>query len=237
MLIFPAIDILEGKAVQLSQGKFNTKITYSNDPLSLALKWQEEGAEFLHIVDLDGAKTGKPVNLALIKKIVCALYIPVQLGGGIRNHDSLRMVLEAGIKKAILGSSAAQNPEFLKESCSRFGERIVVGIDARRGYVSIRGWQEETTKKAVELAREVEMNGAKTLIYTDIEHNGMLTGCNIDGIKEILGVIGISLIAAGGISTLEDIRRLKKLGLAGVIIGRAFYDGRLTLSSAMEAAR
>lgn len=237
MLIFPAIDILEGKVVRLSQGKFDAKTTYSNDPLSIALKWQGEGARFLHVVDLDGAKAGKPINLALIEKMAHTLRIPIQLGGGIRDSNSLKMVLDKGIKRAILGSSAAQKPGFLKEACSQFGERIAVGIDARQGFVSIRGWQEETAKKAVELAREVEASGAKAIIFTDIERDGMLAGCNIDGITEMLAAVKISLIASGGISTTEDITKLKKLGLAGVIIGKVFYDGKLTLSRAMEAAQ
>lgn len=235
MLIFPAIDILEGKVVRLWQGKFDAKITYSNNPLSVALKWQEEGAKFLHLVDLDGAKAGKPINLALIKRIAHTLQIPIQLGGGIRDIDSLKMVLDGGIKRAILGSSAARQPGLLSQACSQFGERIVVGIDARQGLVSTRGWQEATTKKAVELAQEVEARGAKTIIFTDIERDGMLMGCNIDRITEMLAVIKIPLIASGGISTTEDITKLKRLGLAGAIIGKAFYDGKLTFSRAMEA--
>lgn len=237
MLIFPAIDIIEGKVVRLSQGKFDAKTTYSNDPLSVALKWQEEGAEFLHVVDLDGAKSGRPINLPLIEKIARTLRIPIQLGGGIRDINSLKAVLDKGIKRAILGSSAMRRPGFLREACSRFGERIAVGIDARQGLVSTHGWQEATAKKAVELAREVETSGAKTIIFTDIERDGMLTGCNIDGIEEILAVVKIPLIASGGISTTEDITKLKRLGLAGVIVGKAFYDGKFTLSRAMEAAQ
>ncbi|RII00570.1 1-(5-phosphoribosyl)-5-[(5-phosphoribosylamino)methylideneamino]imidazole-4-carboxamide isomerase [candidate division NPL-UPA2 bacterium Unc8] len=237
MLIFPAIDILEGKVVRLSQGKFSSKTVYSDNPLSVAIQWQEEGAKFLHIVDLDGAKAGKPINLALIEKIAHALKIPIQLGGGVRDINSLKMILDKGVERVILGSVVVQKPRFLSQACSRFGERIVVGIDARHGLVSIAGWRETTAKKAVELAREVEASGAKTIIFTDIERDGMLISCNIDGITEILAAVKIPLIASGGISTTEDIIKLKKLGLAGIIIGKAFYDGKLTLSEAMEAAQ
>jgi len=237
MLIFPAIDILEGKVVRLSQGKFSSKTVYNDNPLSVAIQWQEEGAKFLHIVDLDGAKAGKPINLALIEKIAHAVRIPIQLGGGIRDINSLKMILDSGVERVILGSVVVQKPRFLSQACSQFGEKIVVGIDARYGLVSIAGWRETTTKKAIELAREVEASGARTIIFTDIGRDGMLTGCNIDGITEMLAVIKIPLIASGGISTIEEITKLKRLGLAGIIIGKAFYDGKLTLSEAMEAAQ
>ncbi len=237
MLIFPAIDILEGKVVRLSQGKFSSKTVYNDNPLSVAMQWQEEGAKFLHIVDLDGAKAGKPINFALIEKIVHAVRIPIQLGGGIRDINSLKMILDKGIERAVLGSAAVQNPRFLSQACSQFGERIAVGIDARHGLVSIAGWREATKKKAIELAREVEANGVRTIIFTDIERDGMLISCNVDGIAEMLAAVKIPLIASGGISTIEDIIKLKRLGLAGIIIGKAFYDGKLTLSEAMKAAQ
>lgn len=223
--------------MRLAQGKPEEETVFSEEPVAIALQWQKKGAEILHIVDLDGAFGGSPQNLEIVEEMLKVLEIPFQLGGGIRDFSTIEKVLNLGVKRVILGTSAVNSRETVKEACARFGERIGVGIDADEGKVSVKGWQETTPQEATLLAEEMEKLGVKWLIYTDIKRDGMLKGPNIDGIKKIAEKINIPLIASGGISSLEDIKKIKDLessGISGVIIGRALYTGAIDLEKAIR---
>lgn len=237
MLIIPAIDIRDGRVVRLIQGDFNQEIVYNDDAVEVARKWEREGAELLHVVDLDGAREGGLRNLELVENIASEISIPVELGGGIRNLRAIEEVLNKGIERVIIGTEAVESPDLIKEACQEFGERIVVGIDARDGLVAVRGWTASTSRKAVALAGEMESIGVRTIIFTDIKSDGMLSGPNLASLKEMLKAATIPLIASGGVSSLEDIKNLKSLeseGLQGVIVGKALYDGRVNLKEALD---
>lgn len=239
MLIIPAIDIRGGKVVRLSQGDFHQETVYDDDPVEVARKWESEGASLLHIVDLDGAREGKSVNLELVRKITSEVVIPIEMGGGVRNLETVREVLNKGVSRVVLGTPACSRPDLVKEACQEFGERIAIGIDVKDGLVAVRGWTELTSKEAVTLAREIENLGVKTIIFTDVRRDGMLTGPNLKSLEEILQETNVSLIASGGISNLEDVKNLKRLereGLEGVIIGKALYEGRIELKEAIAIA-
>ncbi|MCX7919747.1 MAG: 1-(5-phosphoribosyl)-5-[(5-phosphoribosylamino)methylideneamino]imidazole-4-carboxamide isomerase [bacterium] len=239
MQIIPAIDILEGQCVRLQQGEYSRKTVYSDDPVSVAKRWESAGAKWLHIVDLDGAKTGSLKNLDTVVRIVNAVTIPVELGGGIRDLASIKQVLSLGIQRVVLGTIAYSYAAMVEEACNRFGEKIAVGIDARHGRVMIKGWLEKTDIPALDLAKRMENSGVKTIIYTDISKDGMLEGPNLAAIKHIACNVGISVIASGGIATINDIQNLKQLGcpnLIGAIVGKAIYDGQLDLHQAILAA-
>ena len=236
MLIIPAIDICNGHVVRLIQGDFDRQTVYGDDPVEVAGRWESEGAALLHVVDLDGAREGKPGNLDLVENIAREVSIPVELGGGIRDLKSIDDVLDKGIERVVIGTEAVESPALVKEACRRFGERIVVGIDARNGLVAVKGWTSSTSRKAVDLAVEMENIGVKTIIFTDIKSDGMLTGPNLESLREMLKMITVPLIASGGISGLEDIGKLKSLeseGLQGAIIGKALYAGRVNLREAI----
>jgi phosphoribosylformimino-5-aminoimidazole carboxamide ribotide isomerase len=235
--IIPAVDLKNGKCVRLTQGKQEEETIFSEEPVSVALKWQEKGAKILHIVDLDGAFKGTPQNLKIVEEMLKVLEIPLQLGGGIRDFPTIEKVLSLGVERVILGTSAVNSEDLVKEACLKFGERIAVGIDAYEGKVSIKGWQEDTAKEVTLLAEEMERLGVRWLIYTDIKRDGMLKGPDIEGIKKIARRIDISLIASGGISSLEDIKKIKDLesyGVYGAIIGKALYTGAIDLEEAIE---
>ena len=239
MLIIPAIDILDGQCVRLQQGEYNRKTVYSDDPVAIAQRWEKSGAKWLHIVDLDGAKEGTPKNLDIIMKIARAVSIPIELGGGIRDLDTIQQVVLLGIHRVILGTVAFSYAEMIEEACNRYGEKIAVGIDARHGRVMIKGWLEKTDIPAIELANRIAHSGVKTIIYTDISKDGMLEGPNLTAIKNIASKVEISVIASGGISTIQDIKNLKQLGipnLLGAIVGKAIYDGQLNLAEAIRIA-
>ncbi|MCD5401611.1 1-(5-phosphoribosyl)-5-[(5-phosphoribosylamino)methylideneamino]imidazole-4-carboxamide isomerase [candidate division NPL-UPA2 bacterium] len=236
MLIIPAIDIRDGRVVRLVQGNFAQETVYDDDPVRIARKWGREGAKLLHIVDLDGAREGRLKNLGLVENIAKEISIPVELGGGIRNLRTVEEVLNKGIERVIMGTKAIESPELIKEACREFGERIVIGIDVRDGLVAIRGWASSTSRKAVTLAEEMESLGARTIIFTDIRSDGMLSGPHLESLKEMLKAITIPLIASGGVSSLEDIKSLKSLeseGLQGVIVGKALYAGCINLREAI----
>lgn len=240
MLIIPAIDIRDGRVVRLIQGDFRRQIVYDDDPVAVARKWEREGARLLHVVDLDGAREGGLRNLGLVENIAAAISIPVELGGGIRNLRTIKEVLNKGIKRVVIGTEAVESPDLIGEACREFGERIVVGIDARDGWVSVRGWTSSTSRKVVTLAREMEGLGVRTIIFTDIDSDGMLSGPNLKGLQEILKVITIPLIASGGVSCLRDIKNLKGLerkGLQGIIVGQALYAGQVNLKEALDLLR
>ncbi|MFC2066452.1 1-(5-phosphoribosyl)-5-[(5-phosphoribosylamino)methylideneamino]imidazole-4-carboxamide isomerase [Chloroflexota bacterium] len=233
MEIIPAIDLRGGQCVRLYQGDYNVETVFSDDPLEVALKWQSLGAPRIHIVDLDGAATGELRNLDIIKDIASAVLVPTQLGGGIRDIETVEKVLKAGIERVILGTSAVENPGLVKEACHRFRESIIVGIDAREGQVAIRGWLRETELEAVELAKSMGELGVRRFIYTDISRDGTLTEPNFAAITELVDAIRSPVIAAGGISSLNHLRMLQKLGVEGAIVGKALYTGDIKLKQAL----
>ncbi|WP_429885970.1 1-(5-phosphoribosyl)-5-[(5-phosphoribosylamino)methylideneamino]imidazole-4-carboxamide isomerase [Geoalkalibacter halelectricus] len=240
MLVIPAIDLKEGRCVRLEQGLMDKDTVYNDDPAAQARIWQEQGAELLHIVDLDGAFAGVPRNRAAIQAIVAALDIPAQIGGGIRDLQTIEGYLQLGIKRVILGTVAKENPALVKEACRLFPGAIVVGIDARDGFVAVRGWAEVTRKKADELARELEGYGVEAIIYTDIARDGMMQGPNLQTTGDLARAIAIPVIASGGVSSIQDIRNLRALeplGVAGAITGKAIYSGALDLREAIRVAR
>lgn len=240
MLVIPAIDLKEGRCVRLEQGLMDKDTVYHDDPAAQARIWQEQGAELLHIVDLDGAFAGVPKNRAAIQAIVSALEIPAQIGGGIRDLPTIEAYLQLGIKRVILGTVAKENPALVKEACRLFPGAIVVGIDAKEGFVAVRGWAEVTQKKADELAKELEGYGVEAIIYTDIARDGMMQGPNLQTTGDLARAIRIPVIASGGVSRLEDIRNLARLeadGVVGAITGKAIYSGALDLREAIRVAR
>ena len=239
MVILPAIDLKGGKCVRLYQGDFNQSTVFSDYPEEMALKWQEQGAKFLHIVDLDGAKKGAPVNIFSIKKILETVRIPIEVGGGIRTLENIDDLLSMGVERVILGSTAVEHPELIREAAREFGEQVIVGIDAKRGKVAVNGWLNVSNLKAAELAIKVGDMGIATIIYTDIAKDGTLAGHNAEATAELARRSGLTVIASGGVSSLDDIRALKKYeadGVGGVVIGRAIYTGALDLVEALKIA-
>ena len=234
MQILPAIDLRGGKCVNLVQGIADQETVFSDAPVEMALRWQAEGAEYLHLVDLDGAFQNESENLHIVGEIVSALEIPAQLGGGIRDMERLDAVLALGVDRAILGTVALKQPDFVKQACAKYGARIAVGIDAKDGMVATEGWLEVSQKSAVEFAQE--MSEVQTLIYTDIKSDGMLKGPNVDATADIIKAVSANVIGSGGVTSLSDIEALKRIGASGAIIGRALYTGDLTLGDAIATA-
>lgn len=240
MIILPAIDLKEGKCVRLEQGLMEKDTVYSDNPAAMARHWQDEGGEFLHLVDLDGAFAGVPKNKAAIEAIVSAVDIPTELGGGIRDLETVEAYLNLGIDRVILGTVAKENPELVAEACRRFPGQIVVGIDAKNGLVAVRGWAEVTEKQATDLAREMEGFGVSAIIYTDIARDGMMQGPNLEATRALAEAISIPVIASGGVSSLDDIRNLlqiERYGVEGVITGKAIYSGSLNLREAVALTK
>lgn len=237
MVIYPAIDVKDGRCVRLVQGKFNDVTVYSDDPVEMAFKWEKLGAEYLHVVDLDGARTGEPQNTAIISDIAVNLGIPVQLGGGIRSIEMIEILLCKGIQRVILGTSAVQDPELVKRAVKTFENNVVIGIDAKNGFVAIEGWAKTSNFTATGFAKKMEDLGAKTIIYTDISTDGMLTGPNLKAMEEMVKAVNIDIIASGGVSNVEDIKNLKDVGVSGAIIGKALYTGNIDLKQAIEIAK
>jgi phosphoribosylformimino-5-aminoimidazole carboxamide ribotide isomerase len=233
--VIPAIDLRGGKCVRLYQGDYNEETVFSDDPLDVALKWQSMGAPRLHIVDLDGAATGEIRNLEIIREIAEAILIPTQLGGGIRDLDTIQSLLKAGVERVILGTAAVENPALVKEACRKFRESIVIGIDAREGRVAIKGWQRDTDLMAIEFAESMIELGARRFIYTDINRDGTLTEPNFAAIAELVEAIQVPVIAAGGISSINHLKMLDKLGVEGAITGKALYTGDINLKEALAA--
>lgn len=231
MLLLPAIDLMSGEVVRLRQGKAEQKTVYSRDPAAFARRWEEEGGDFLHIVDLDAAFTGEQRNLASVRAIADAIQIPCELGGGMRNEAAIRKAFDAGVSRVVIGTRAAESIDFVRDMAKEFGgERIAVGIDAKNGFVSVKGWTEESKLRALDLARQAEDAGAGTIIYTDIATDGMLTGPNFAETEKMLSTLKCQLIASGGVSNATDVERLGKMtGLSGCIIGKALYDGAVQL--------
>ena len=239
MEIIPAVDIRGGKCVRLLQGDYARETVFADDPVEMALRWEAEGAPRLHIVDLDGARDGFPTNLEVVKRIAAAVGIPTELGGGIRTLETARRVLDAGVGRVIIGTSAATDDELAERLFQTLGEQAVTGVDARNGVVSVKGWLEDTGESAVDFVKRVERLGARRIIFTDIAQDGTLEGVNLPRIIEILEASSVPVIAAGGVTTIRDIVALKllePLGLEGVIAGKAIYAGTLDLNEALRAA-
>jgi phosphoribosylformimino-5-aminoimidazole carboxamide ribotide isomerase len=240
VIILPAIDLKEGRCVRLEQGLMDKDTVYNDDPAAQALIWQEQGGELLHIVDLDGAFAGVPKNKAAIREIIDAINIPSELGGGIRDMQTIEAYLELGIDRVILGTVAKENPALVEEACRKFPGRIVVGIDAMNGLVAVRGWADVTEKRATEMAKEMEGFGVEAIIYTDIARDGMMQGPNIEATRALAEAINIPVIASGGLSSLDDIRRLiaiESSGVTGVITGKAIYSGAINLREAVALTK
>ena len=239
MIIFPAIDIRGGNCVRLTEGRFDRETVFAHNPVDMALRWQAEGGCFLHVVDLDGALAGKPVHLPLVEQIVKAVAIPVQLGGGIRTLAAIEEVLAAGVNRVILGSVAVKQPELVKEACRRYGDKIVVGIDAKDGMAAVEGWGVSGGVEAEELARRMAVAGVQRIIYTDISRDGTLSGVNASATASLARAAGIPVIASGGVGSLADIAALQQAGngIEGVIVGKALYTGAVTLADALKIGK
>lgn len=237
MIIIPAIDLKDGKCVRLVQGRMDQETVFSDDPVAIAQRWEKEGAEIIHIVDLDGAVQKQPKNLESIKKILAGIHIPVQVGGGIRDQKTIAKYLDLGVSKIIIGTEAIKNSKMVQEACRAFPGRIIVGIDARNGLVAIEGWTQTTAVKAIDLAREFENSGVDAINFTDIHRDGMQTGPNIEETRLLAEAISIPVVASGGVSTIKDIKNLlplQEFGVTGVIAGRSLYSGTLTLKEAVN---
>ncbi len=237
MLILPAIDLRNGKCVNLVQGRAEEETIFSDQPIEMARRWEAEGAEYLHLVDLDGAFHGATANLQIVREIVDAIRIPVQLGGGIRTPERLDQILALGVARAILGTAALKNPSLVEGACRKYGEKIAVGIDAKDELVATEGWLNVSHKPAIEFAREMQNLGVLTIVYTDIKSDGMLKGPNMEATRAVVEEVEVGVIASGGITSVEDLKTLKSIGASGAIIGRALYTGDLDLQSALAAAR
>ncbi|MBO1002347.1 1-(5-phosphoribosyl)-5-[(5-phosphoribosylamino)methylideneamino]imidazole-4-carboxamide isomerase [Pseudogracilibacillus auburnensis] len=234
MIIFPAIDILDGKCVRLIQGDYNQERVYSDSPIAMAKEWEEKGAEYIHIVDLNGAKTGQSINKDIIQEIATTVSIPIQVGGGIRSLETIKEYIEAGVSRVIIGTAAINDQEFLREAVEKFGEKVAVSIDARNGYVATDGWTDTSDVLALDLVKILEEIGVTTIVYTDIAKDGMLQGPNLAEQQTINEATKIDVIASGGVTTKEDVENLEAFNIYGVIIGKALYDGKLEFESLME---
>ena len=237
MQIWPAIDLRGGKCVRLQQGDYGRETVFGEDPAAMAGHWVDEGAECLHLVDLDGARDGRPGNLASVEAILQAVDVPCELGGGIRSEEVIAELLELGIERLVVGTRALKEPDWFRRTCRRFPGKLVVGIDARDGRVATDGWLETSDVAAVELARQFEGEPLAAIVYTDIATDGMMVGPNVSAMAEMQAAVDLPVVASGGITTGEDVARLAAVPMAGCIIGRALYEGRLTLPEAIRAGR
>jgi len=232
--IIPAVDIKGGKCVRLYQGDYDQETVFSDDPVEVALEWQSLGASRLHIVDLDGAATGELYNLDIIKEIAGSLLIPTQMGGGIRNLESVEKILQTGVERVILGTVAVEDPDLVEEACHSFRERIIVGIDTRGGNIAIRGWRQQTELGVMMFIKSMMKLGVKRFIYTDISRDGTLTEPDFTTVSELVNTFKLPIIAAGGISSLNHIKLLAQLGVEAVIVGKALYTGDINLKQAIN---
>jgi phosphoribosylformimino-5-aminoimidazole carboxamide ribotide isomerase len=237
LTIIPAIDLKHGHCVRLRQGRAEDETVYADDPVAMAHRWQDEGAEYLHVVDLDGAFEGHPVHDEIICRIAGALDIPVETGGGIRTEEQIAHYLAAGLDRVIIGTRAAADPEGIASLARRFGPRLAVGIDARNGHVQVRGWTETTDCPAVDLAQRIEQAGVAVIIYTDTARDGMLEGVNSRAMADMCDAVSCRIVASGGVSSMKDVQALRALqrrNLAGAVVGKALYEGTVTLKELMR---
>jgi phosphoribosylformimino-5-aminoimidazole carboxamide ribotide isomerase len=235
--IIPAIDIKDGRCVRLYQGDYDQITVFDHDPVAVARRWEQAGAERIHVVDLDGAKAGRPVNAQIVFAIVRSVGIPVQLGGGLRDHAAVDSALSLGVARVVLGTAAVRDPALVARLVHEYGDRVVVGVDARDGWVAAQGWTETAQVKADELVRRMGAIGVRSIIYTDIARDGTLTGPDVEGVTELVHVDGPEIIASGGVGTLDDLVMLSKTGASGVIVGKALYTGAFDLPHAIEATK
>ncbi len=237
MKIFPAIDLYNGKAVRLLKGDYDKMTVYSDNPIEIARDFESKGAGFIHMVDLEGAKDGTTPNLETVKKIANETGLFTEIGGGIRSMETIEKYLENGVDRVILGTAAVENPEFLKLAIAKYGERIAVGVDIKDGFVAIKGWLEKSQYSGIEFCEMMQNIGVKTLICTDISKDGAMQGTNRELYKELSKRFDIDIVASGGVSSIDDIKALRKLDLYGAIIGKAYYIGAIKLEEALEAAK
>lgn len=234
MIIYPAIDMKDQSCVRLQQGAYDKMTVYEKDPVKVAKRWESIGGEILHLVDLDGARNGNRVNEPVVREILENINIPVQLGGGIRDTEAVNLFLDLGVSRVIIGTAALKNPTWIKETIETYGDRIIVGIDAIDGWIATDGWESVSQVRAVDYIKELESYGLSRIVYTDIKKDGMLSGPNFQMYEELMKEVSLEIIASGGVTTLEDIKKLKEMNLYGAIIGKALYDGELTLEEALK---
>jgi phosphoribosylformimino-5-aminoimidazole carboxamide ribotide isomerase len=238
--VIPAIDIRGGKCVRLFQGDYGRETVFGEDPVEMARRWEGEGAARLHVVDLDAARSGRPENLEIVRRIAAALSIPVQMGGGVRDREAVARTLDAGVQRAIVGTAAAASPDLAKALFEEFGDRLVLGLDARDGKVAVAGWRETTAWDAVDLARDMAAAGARRIIFTDIATDGTGSGPNLESTRRLAEAVPVPIIASGGVGSVDDIiavARLATAGVEGVIVGKALYTGAVNLREALAAIR
>lgn len=239
MIIFPAIDLKDGKCVRLEKGEMNRATVFNDDPAAQAGKFEGQGFKWIHVVDLNGAFAGRPVNIEPVKQIIASVKIPLQLGGGIRDISTIEQWLEAGVSRVILGTIALRKPAIVIEACKKFPGKIVVGVDGKNGKVAVEGWAETSTVGVAELAKKFEDAGVSAILYTDVARDGMLQGVDLSGTKSLAESINIPVIASGGVADIEDIKAIKAIegsGVCGVVVGRALYDGRIDIKQALAVA-
>ncbi len=237
MIILPAIDLIEGKAVRLLKGDYAKKTVYNDDPVSVAADFAACGAEWIHIVDLEGAKSGTAPNMETIKSIISSCGLKAEVGGGIRDMKTVESYVVAGVSRVVLGTAAVNDPEFLKEAVLHFGPLISVGVDIKEGYVAIKGWTEKSSYTAMDFCKKMQDTGVKTLICTDISKDGAMKGTNRELYRQLSKELSVDIVASGGVSSLEDVKALKETGIYGAIIGKAYYTGAIDLREALKAAR
>lgn len=237
MILFPAIDIQDGKCVRLRRGDFREATIFGDDPVARARLWQEEGAQALHVVDLDGARMGRMVNLPIVEEIAEAVSIPVQYGGGVRTSETLKVISGGPVDRVVIGTGAVINEDFLSEAVTTLGDKLVISVDAERGMVTTHGWQQRSSVSAIKFTKHLQEWGVRHILYTDIDRDGMMMGPNLPATKELAESVDVDIIASGGISSLDDLSALKGLGLpnvSSVIVGRALYEGTFTIAEARE---
>lgn len=234
MILYPAIDIYQGRCVRLMQGKFDRPTIYFENPLDAAKKWAEAGAHWLHLVDLDGARQGKPVNIRAIEAIMTSVNLPVQIGGGIRNEETAEIFLTMGAGRVVLGSVVLEDPDLAQVLCAKFPDRIALSVDAKEGKVAVHGWEKTIDKEVLAFAREFEPMGPACLIHTDIARDGTLSGPNFESLQAMVKGLNLPIVASGGISSLDDLKKLKEIGCEGAILGRALYEGKVELKKALQ---
>ncbi len=236
MQIWPAIDLRGGKCVRLRQGDYRQETVFGEDPAAMARRWVEQGAQQLHLVDLDGARSGHLANRQAIASILAVVEIPCQLGGGIRDEATIVQLLQLGLQRLVIGTQALKDPQWFREMCRKFPHRLVAGIDARGGRVATDGWLQTSSIEATELAKDLSSQPIAAIVYTDIAKDGMMEGPNLPAMAEMAAAVSLSVVASGGVTTASDVEQLAATGVAGCIIGRALYEGSLTLSDALAAA-
>jgi phosphoribosylformimino-5-aminoimidazole carboxamide ribotide isomerase len=237
MQIWPAIDLRGGKCVRLRQGDYNRETVFGDDPAVMAQRWVDEGARFLHLVDLDGARDGALANRQAVATILARMTIPCELGGGIRDESAIQYWLDAGLSRLVVGTKALKEPDWFREMCTKFPNRLALALDARDGFVATDGWLQTSRIRATDLAQQFADLPLAALVYTDIARDGMMSGPNFEGVAEMKDAVRIPVIASGGVTTAEDVRRLARIGVAGCIIGRTLYEGKLTIAEAIAASR